>query len=78
MSYCAQFKAPLQKATGKLHLITYYDIILFMSTAGCFVTGLEYSADVKAEVVGKPEEKFFRSALDRLNALNNTNIKPEG
>jgi hypothetical protein len=49
-----------------------------MSTSGCFVTGLEYSADVKAEVVGKPEEKFFRSALDRLNAINNTNIRPEG
>ncbi len=49
-----------------------------MSTSGCFVTGLEYSADVKAEVVGKPEEKFFRSALYRLNAINNTNIKPEG
>ena len=46
--------------------------------AGCFVTGLEYSADVKAEVVGKPEPKFFLSALARLNEMNLTNISPEG
>lgn len=30
---------------------------------GCFVKGLEYSADCKAELVGKPNEGFFKSAL---------------
>ena len=44
---------------------------------GCFVTGLEYSADVKAEVVGKPEEKFFNSALHKLNTWCNTSLTPQ-
>ena len=35
---------------------------------GCFVTGLEYSADVKAEVVGKPQASFFNMALQKLNS----------
>lgn len=30
---------------------------------GCFVKGLEYSAQCKAEVVGKPKPNIFRSAL---------------
>lgn len=30
---------------------------------GCFIRGLEYSADCKAELVGKPNESFFKSAL---------------
>ncbi|XP_076687130.1 haloacid dehalogenase-like hydrolase domain-containing protein 2 isoform X2 [Andrena cerasifolii] len=30
---------------------------------GAFVTGLEYSANVKAEVVGKPTAEFFKAAL---------------
>ncbi|KOC60926.1 Haloacid dehalogenase-like hydrolase domain-containing protein 2 [Habropoda laboriosa] len=30
---------------------------------GAFITGLEYSANVKAEVVGKPTEEFFKAAL---------------
>lgn len=30
---------------------------------GCFVKGLEYSAGVKAQVVGKPNVSFFHSAL---------------
>ncbi|XP_017880172.1 haloacid dehalogenase-like hydrolase domain-containing protein 2 [Ceratina calcarata] len=30
---------------------------------GAFVTGLEYSANVKAEVVGKPAAEFFKAAL---------------
>ena len=32
-----------------------------------FVTGLEYATDRKAEVVGKPEERFFMGALRDLN-----------
>jgi hypothetical protein len=53
--------------------VNYLNVLL-----GCFVTGLEYSADVKAEVVGKPEEKFFKSALEKLNSSNNTSITPQG
>ena len=34
---------------------------------GAFVKGLEYSANVKAEVVGKPTPEFFKTAL--TNAL---------
>ncbi|KAF5272712.1 hypothetical protein FQA39_LY07739 [Lamprigera yunnana] len=30
---------------------------------GCFIRGLEYSAQCKAELVGKPSETFFNSAL---------------
>ncbi|RXG67223.1 cytochrome P450 2L1 [Armadillidium vulgare] len=33
---------------------------------GAFVTALEYSAGVKAEVVGKPEAAFFLSALSEV------------
>ncbi|GJQ76409.1 hypothetical protein Trydic_g2125 [Trypoxylus dichotomus] len=36
---------------------------------GCFVKGLEYSAKCKAELVGKPNPTFFKSALG--------DIKPE-
>ncbi|KAH0627804.1 hypothetical protein JD844_008218 [Phrynosoma platyrhinos] len=38
---------------------------------GPFVTGLEYATDVKATVVGKPEQTFF------LEALRGTNCVPE-
>ena len=31
--------------------------------SGPFVTGLEYAADVKAQVVGKPEKTFFLEAI---------------
>lgn len=34
---------------------------------GCFVKGLEYSAQCKAELVGKPNAAFFRSALDGID-----------
>lgn len=34
---------------------------------GPFVTGLEYSTDTKATVVGKPEKTFFLEALRDLN-----------
>ena len=37
---------------------------------GCFVTGLEYSADVKAQVVGKPQPEFFRMALEKLKLIH--------
>lgn len=30
---------------------------------GCFVKGLEYAAQCKAELVGKPNATFFNSAL---------------
>lgn len=33
---------------------------------GCFIKGLEYSAECKAEIVGKPTEKFFQEALDGI------------
>ena len=36
---------------------------------GCFVAGLEYSADAMAEVVGKPEKAFFNAALTHLNSI---------
>lgn len=36
---------------------------------GCFVKGLEYSAQCTAELVGKPNKLFFTSALG--------NIRPE-
>ena len=36
---------------------------------GCFVAGLEYSADVTAEVIGKPEKAFFDAALSHLNSI---------
>lgn len=34
---------------------------------GPFVTGLEYSTDTQATVVGKPEKTFFLEALRDLN-----------
>lgn len=37
---------------------------------GCFVKGLEYSAQCKAELVGKPNESFFKSALDGIDPSN--------
>ena len=36
--------------------------------AGAFVAGLEYAADVEAEVVGKPEPAYFQAALHELEA----------
>ena len=38
------------------------------SVVGAFVAALEYAADTKAEVVGKPEEIFFLEAIRGLNA----------
>jgi HAD superfamily hydrolase (TIGR01458 family) len=36
--------------------------------AGVYVAGLEYAADVQAEIVGKPTTAYFESALDELGA----------
>lgn len=38
---------------------------------GPFVTGLEYAADCKAEVVGKPEKAFFLSAVEEFQCQPN-------
>lgn len=35
---------------------------------GCFVKGLEHSAGCRAEVVGKPNAEFFKSALGDVPA----------
>lgn len=40
--------------------------ISFFVIPGPFVAGLEFAADVTADVVGKPEASFFMSALDEL------------
>lgn len=43
------------------------------------MTGLEYSADVEAEVVGKPQTSFFSLALERLNStLENEKLEAGG
>ena len=47
------------------------------------MAGLEYSADVTAEVIGKPEKAFFDAALTHLNSITpstktNDTIKKEG
>ncbi|WP_042391731.1 HAD-IIA family hydrolase [Streptacidiphilus carbonis] len=36
--------------------------------SGAFVAGLEYAADVRAEVLGKPAEAFFAGALAQVDA----------
>ena len=36
--------------------------------AGPFVTGLEFAADTKATVVGKPNKQFFLQALETLGS----------
>ena len=45
---------------------------------GCFVSGLEYSADIKAEVIGKPEQSFFNTAFEKLNSNLNNKLDPKG
>lgn len=45
------------KTDGALHL-----------GPGAFVEGLEYASDKKAEVVGKPEKKFFHEAVSDLGS----------
>ncbi|XP_045464402.1 haloacid dehalogenase-like hydrolase domain-containing protein 2 [Harmonia axyridis] len=36
---------------------------------GCFVKGLEYSAQCEAEIVGKPTKEFFLAALDDIQPV---------
>ena len=36
--------------------------------AGAFVAGLEYAAETRAEIVGKPTAAYFEAALDALEA----------
>lgn len=33
---------------------------------GAFIAGLEYSADIKAEIIGKPAAEFFKAALEDI------------
>ena len=42
--------------------------IISHSHPGPFVEGLEYASDKKAEVVGKPEKKFFLEAISDLGS----------
>lgn len=46
-------------------------IIASLWFLGPFVTGLEYAADCKAEVVGKPEKAFFLSAVEEFQCQPN-------
>ncbi len=41
---------------------------------GAYVTGLEYASGRTAEVVGKPEQRFFRSVLRELNSPANETV----
>ncbi|XP_048773320.2 haloacid dehalogenase-like hydrolase domain-containing protein 2 [Ostrea edulis] len=51
-----------------IHKARYYKTSTGLSLGpGPFVTGLEYAADCKAEVVGKPEKSFFLSAIEEFN-----------
>ncbi len=47
---------------------------------GCFVAGLEFSAGATAEVVGKPEPRFFEAAMEALKAEDPrvADLKKEG
>jgi len=51
----------------QLCLVSLCTTWLFTYLVGPFVTGLEYSCDCKAEVVGKPEATFFHSAIKDLD-----------
>lgn len=46
-------------------------IIASLWFLGPFVTGLEYAADCKAEVVGKPDKAFFLSAVEEFQCQPN-------
>ncbi|KAK7575807.1 hypothetical protein V9T40_012093 [Parthenolecanium corni] len=58
----------LLKSGGKLiaiHQARYFKEKSGLSLGpGCFVKGLEYSADCKAHTIGKPSEEFFLAALE--------------
>jgi HAD superfamily hydrolase (TIGR01458 family) len=42
--------------------------------AGAFVAGLEYAAEVEAEIVGKPTAAYFESALAELDATPSESV----
>jgi ribonucleotide monophosphatase NagD (HAD superfamily) len=47
--------------------------------SGFFTAGLEYSTGCESVVVGKPEKKFFHSALEQLNSeIEGKDIGPKG
>jgi len=57
--------------------IDFFSNQLYSHFPGCFVSGLEYSADVRAHIVGKPEAHFFLSALSKLkNQLDFQSLLP--
>lgn len=56
-----------ERERENIHLI----IIASIWFVGPFVTGLEYAADCKAEVVGKPEKAFFLSAVEEFQCQPN-------
>ena len=45
--------------------------VFFLCIKGAFVSGLEYSCNVKAESLGKPNSHFFLSSIQEFN------VKPE-
>ena len=47
------------------------NIVILKFELGAFVTGLEYSANTVAEIVGKPNEQFFLSSIEEFG------VKPE-
>ena len=48
------------------------------NTTGFFAAGLEYSTGCTSVVVGKPEAKFFQSAVDEINLEHGTDIRIGG
>ena len=50
-------------------VLVYVYHLTILNFLGCFIAGLEYSADVTAEVIGKPEKTFFNAALSHLNSM---------
>jgi phospholysine phosphohistidine inorganic pyrophosphate phosphatase len=47
----------------------YSDSESLMLDVGVFTAALEYAADVKAEIIGKPQPEFFRSALTDMGVI---------
>lgn len=47
----------------------YSDSESLMLDVGVFTAALEYAADVKAEIIGKPQSEFFRSALKDMGVV---------
>lgn len=47
----------------------YYSDSGLMLDVGAFTAALEYAADVKAEIIGKPQPEFFKSALRDMGVV---------